>query len=211
MPPRFLDTLFPNWLWRLSPGEKRIALTFDDGPDFDTTPTLLDLLKELNVQVTFFLSGEKVRGNEMLLKRAANDGHIWANHGYHHVNHALYSRHLVRSSIQKTEEAMVAAGLRPARLFRPPFGIFRPGLTSELTHLKYRGVMWTAHLRDWKPQSDEILQRRARRAFSDGSIVLLHDKHASKSQALLKMLPLLVAEVQKQGFRFVTLCDETLA
>lgn len=211
MRPHLFDTLFPRWLWRLPPGEKCIALTFDDGPDPNTTPALLEVLKELNLEATFFVVGARVTRSAALLKEAVADGHVLANHGYRHANHGVYPHRLLRSSIQETEEAMVASGLRPVRLFRPPYGIFRPSQAWELARMGYRGVMWTAHLRDWRPQSLELLDQRARRAFTDGSIILLHDGHLFRIQALLKILPRLVVEARKRGFRFVTLRGETPA
>ena len=204
------DILFPRWLWRLPTGEKQIALTFDDGPDPDTTPALLETLQKLDVRATFFVVGSKAVENAVLLKEAVADGHVLAIHGYRHANHSLYSRRALRNSIQKAEEAMVARGLQPARLFRPPYGFFRPGMVTELAHMGYRGVMWTAHLRDWKPQSPATMEQRARRALNDGSIILLHDGHAVRSQTLLKILPRLAADVHERGFRFVTLHNETL-
>ncbi len=204
------DRIFPRWLWRLPNGDGQVALTFDDGPDSNTTPALLETLAKLDIRATFFIVGSKVEGNTAVLRRAAADGHVLANHGYHHANHALYSRAALRSSIQKTEEAMTALDVQPLRLFRPPYGFFRPGTASELTRLGYRGVMWTAHLRDWKPQNPAVLERRARRSLHDGSIILLHDSHASGPQSLSRILTRLAAEVQERGFRFVTLHNETL-
>jgi peptidoglycan/xylan/chitin deacetylase (PgdA/CDA1 family) len=207
---RLLDRIFPQWLWRLPNGDGQIALTFDDGPDPNTTPALLETLAKLDVRATFFIVGSKIEGNSGLLKRAVIDGHVLANHGYHHANHALYSRAALRSSIQRTEEAMTALDVQPLRLFRPPYGFFRPGMASELTRLGYRGIMWTAHLRDWKPQSAAMLERRAGRAFDDGSIILLHDSHAAGPQSLSRILTRLAADVRERGFHFVTLQNETL-
>ncbi|MFH1010343.1 MAG: polysaccharide deacetylase family protein [bacterium] len=210
MMPRLFGRVFPQWLWRLPSGKRRIALTFDDGPDPVTTPALLDVLKRLEVKATFFLVGERVKPNAPLVERIAAEGHAMANHGYCHENHFGYPMDRLRDSIQRTEESIAALGTRPFPFFRPPYGVFSPRWTSRLHRLHYRGVMWTAHLRDWRPQRQEVLERRARRAFFDGSIVLLHDGQGSSIPTLLKALPQVVEEARTQGFQFVTLGEEFL-
>jgi len=206
---RLLDSLFPQWVWRLPEGKRQIALTFDDGPNPATTAALLDVLKELNVKATFFLVGEKVTGNSALLGRAADEGHVLANHGYHHTSHAWYPRHKLRESIERTENAIADSGIRPARLFRPPYGFFLPRIGRELKRLGYRGIMWTAHLSDWKSLTPGAQEAKVRHALSDGSIILLHDAHTFQSTILTVTLPNLVDDAQRQGFQFVTITEET--
>jgi peptidoglycan/xylan/chitin deacetylase (PgdA/CDA1 family) len=205
---RLLDSLFPQWVWRLAAGKRQIALTFDDGPDPTTTPALLDVLKELNVKATFFLIGEQVAGNAALLGRAAEEGHVLANHGYCHASHAGYPRQKLRDSIEGTERAIADSGIRPARLFRPPYGFFLPGISRELKRLGYRGIMWTSHLRDWRSQTRKVLEARAHRSLLDGSIILLHDTHEFQSTLLTAILPSLVEDARRRDFQFVTLTEE---
>jgi peptidoglycan/xylan/chitin deacetylase (PgdA/CDA1 family) len=209
--PRLLDKLFPFWLWRLPRGMKRIVLTFDDGPDEMTTPALLDLLQQTDVKVTFFLTGERVRQNSELIKRMAGEGHVLGNHGFHHESHRGYSADKLKDSIQKTEVCLTELGILPSKLFRPPYGAFSRRMTSQLRRLGYRGVMWTAQLHDWQPQSMEILKKGARRAFFDGSIVMLHDGHTTSIRTLLQVLPPLIEEFKAQGLQFVALTEQSLS
>ena len=210
MTPRLFEHLFPQWLWRLPTGQKRIALTFDDGPDMSTTPVLLVLLRELEIPATFFLLGEKVAANAAMFKDAEPHEHTLAVHGFHHVNHIVYSRRALRDSIQKTEEVMRTSNLQPIKLFRPPYGSFNPLQTSELKRIGYRGVIWTAHVRDWRPQPIQTLEARMRQTFHDGSIVLLHDGLKSQVQAVMKILPRLIENARERGFQFVSLKDKAL-
>ncbi|MBU1936058.1 polysaccharide deacetylase family protein [bacterium] len=210
MIPRLFERLFPQWLWRLPVGQKRIALTFDDGPDSSTTPALLALLKELELPATFFLLGENVAANAAIFKDAEPHEHTFAVHGFHHMNHGFYSRRALRYSIQKTEDVMRTSDLQPIKLFRPPYGIFNPFQTSELKHIGYSGVIWTAHVRDWRPQPTQTLETRMRRAFRDGSIVLLHDGSNSQIQAVMKILPRFVENAREHGFQFISLSDKIL-
>jgi peptidoglycan/xylan/chitin deacetylase (PgdA/CDA1 family) len=211
MTSRLLDKIFPSWLWRLPSGMKRIALTFDDGPDPATTPALLDFMKQVDVRVTFFLIGERIEQNPDLIKRMATEGHILGNHGYHHESHYGYSPDRLRDSLKKTETCMTDLGVLPAKFFRPPHGIFSRTMTSELRRLNYSGIMWTAQLRDWQPQPQELLEKKARRAFFDGSIVVLHDGYTSAIQTLLRVLPPLIEESRARGFRFLPLGEELLS
>ncbi len=208
---RLLDSLFPQWVWRLPEGKRQIALTFDDGPNQTTTATLLNVLKELHVKATFFLVGEKVAGNSTILGRAAEEGHVLANHGYHHSSHAWHSRARLRESIEKTERAIAGSGVRSAHLFRPPYGFFLPRMGRELKRLGYRGIMWTAHVCDWKPLASGTQEAKVRRALSDGSIILLHDAHTFQSTILTVTLPHLVDDARRQGFQFVTINEETFS
>jgi peptidoglycan/xylan/chitin deacetylase (PgdA/CDA1 family) len=211
MTPRWFDFFFPHWIWHLPLGSRQVALTFDDGPGATSTPALLDLLRDLNVQVTFFLIGEKIEGNSALLARAASEGHVLANHGYYHENHAWYPRWKLKESIEKTEKALTDSGVQPARLFRPPYGAFLPRMSRELRHLGYSGVIWNAHLRDWKSQSTEALKNRASRSLSDGTIILLHDKEGIRGDVTRGIIPFLVEQGRKQGLQFVTLSEEVVA
>jgi peptidoglycan/xylan/chitin deacetylase (PgdA/CDA1 family) len=209
--PRLLDKLFPFWLWRLPRGVKRIAITFDDAPDPVTTPALLDLLQEIEVKVTFFLIGERVKQNSDLIRRMAAEGHILGNHGFHHESHRGYSLDKMRDSIQKTEICLTDLGILPTRFFRPPHGSFSREMTSELRRLGYRGVMWTAQLHDWQPQTQEFLEKKVRHGFFDGSIVMLHDGQTSSIQTLLRVLPPLIEEFKARGFQFVTLTEQSFS
>jgi peptidoglycan/xylan/chitin deacetylase (PgdA/CDA1 family) len=162
----------------------------------------------LNVKATFFLIGEQVAGNAALLGRAAEEGHVLANHGYCHASHAGYPRQKLRDSIEGTERAIADSGIRPARLFRPPYGFFLPGISRELKRLWYRGIMWTSHLRDWRSQTRKVLEARAHRSLLDGSIILLHDTHEFQSTLLTAILPSLVEDARRRDFQFVTLTEE---
>jgi peptidoglycan/xylan/chitin deacetylase (PgdA/CDA1 family) len=210
MTPRLFEHLFPQWLWRLPAGQKRIALTFDDGPDMSTTPALLTLLNDHEIPATFFLLGEKVAENASVFKDVESHEHTFAVHGFRHSNHLFYTRRALRDSIQKTEDVMRTFDLQPINLFRPPYGSFNPFHASKLKRIGYRGVMWTAHLRDWRPQPIQTLEARMRRAFRDGSIVLIHDGSKSQVQAVMKVLPRLVENARERGFQFVSLSDKIL-
>jgi len=208
--PRLFIKAFPHWLWHLPRGKRRIALTFDDSPDSTTTSALLDVLRDLEVKATFFLIGEKVSPHASLVERIAAEGHALANHGYRHESHFGYSMNKLRGSIQRTEESLTALGIHPLPFFRPPYGVCSPWLASKLHRLRYRGVLWSAHLRDWRLQKQEILEKRMRRAFFDGCILLLHDGQGSSISTLLKTLPHAVEQSRAQGFQFVALGEDRL-
>ena len=84
--PKFIQALFPSLIWRKKTSNKEIWLTFDDGPDPEVTPWILNVLKQEDVKATFFLVGEQIEEFPDLVGTIINEGHIIANHSYSHLN-----------------------------------------------------------------------------------------------------------------------------
>ena len=149
-----------------------VALTFDDGPDPDHTPRLLDLLERYDVKATFFMVGERVARYPDLVDDVAERGHVVANHTWSHES--LHSTSL-RGSIEQLLRCKRALSPRGASLMRPPWGQQR--LKSRLFALLcgYQVVLWTAHAQDWVEDDPERIAEALTQAISPGSIFLLHD------------------------------------
>lgn len=201
---RLLSLLFPNWLWRLPPGELKIALTFDDGPHPQTTPLLLRALDDLNIKTTMFLVGKRCEANESVLREIEAAGHVIANHGYSHSRHALRGRKFQATSIQRTEEIVLQSGVQMQKLFRPPFGSFDFMTGSVLKELGYQGVIWSVLAWDWTQQTPEYLWTRVQKKLHDGAIIVLHDGHETTS-TVISMLPYLADAVRERNWAFSTL------
>ena len=101
--------------------EKLIALTFDDGPDKDFTPQVLDILKKYDIKATFFVVGENVGWNPEILKREYEEGHAIGNHTYTHINVAKRDYSEVDKEINKTQETIKKVIGKEPSLFRPPY------------------------------------------------------------------------------------------
>jgi peptidoglycan/xylan/chitin deacetylase (PgdA/CDA1 family) len=180
-----------------------VALTFDDGPDPERTPALLDALAELDVPATFFVLGEKVDAHPELCARIADEGHELGNHTYSHPYLPLQRSAKVARELAATDAAIErATGLVPD-LARPPYGGRSPWTVRAFDRLAKRVVLWDVNSFDWKgAPADEVARRVVDRA-RPGSIILMHDggrDHTSTIDAVRMVVPALRA----QGYDLVT-------
>ena len=161
------------------PGE--LALTFDDGPNRQWTPALLDLLAEHDARATFFLVGSGAQAEPELVRRVAAAGHVVGNHSWSHPNLAQCGAARIREELRRTQEALEQTLGAPVRWFRPPYGARRPAVFRIARELGLEPVLWNAMTTDWKQCSAERIaarlgakieraQRRGRAAN-----VVLHD------------------------------------
>ena len=155
---------------RHTASSRKIALTFDDGPNPAVTPRLLELFDRFSVRATFFLIGEFVRACPELVKEISVRGHLIGNHSDTHANLFFRSRAGIRDELERCQEAIAAVSQEePPRWMRPPYGYRSPLLHGEIRRAGFNGVvMWSKSCRDWKPQPPErlieSLSRAARRA-----------------------------------------------
>jgi polysaccharide deacetylase family sporulation protein PdaB len=196
-------------VWEVPNSEKVIALTFDDGPDPEDTPFILDLLKQYKVKATFFVVGKKVDMYPELAKREVLEGHEIANHTY---NHIYFNKRMTEDSIHKeilkAEQTILnITGYKP-RLFRPPGGFYSENVIRVLQKSGYQLIMWSWHQdsKDWdRPGVDKIVSSVIQKT-RNGDIVLLHDYVEGETQtiaALKQILP----QLQERGYRFVTVSE----
>lgn len=166
--------------WRRFPGVERVsgarvALTFDDGPDPDSTPAVLDALDALGVRATFFVVGEQLASHWAIARDAADRGHELALHGYGHPEHHLLGPAAARDEVARGLGAFEAAlGRRPA-LFRPPYGRFSEASYEACTRFGLTPVYWSAWGMDWEPIGPDRVAELACRDLAAGGILLLHD------------------------------------
>jgi len=159
---------------------KRIWLTFDDGPHPQHTKTILDVLKAEGISATFFVLGTNVRQvGKALLRRARKEGHRIGNHSFSHRDLTKLSDQEVRREITSTE-ALIGDLLGSEKLFRPPYGRSNATVDQSIRELGYRQALWSVNTLDWIPACqpdwwvqfgvDQILKR-------ESSVVLAHDIH----------------------------------
>ena len=159
-------------LVRVDTREPAIALTFDDGPDPEETPRVLDLLERHGARATFFMVGKRARRHPEIVARAAAAGHAVANHSWDHPSFRRIRGSYRRAQIRWCGEALAPHGVR---LLRPPYG--EQGLAARLDALLcgYRVVCWDVVAEDWRDDPPELLVQRVMRRLRRGSIVLFHD------------------------------------
>ena len=166
---------------RHTASSRKIALTFDDGPNPAVTPRLLELLDRYSVRATFFLIGKFARACPELVKEISARGHPLGNHSDTHANLFWQTRAGIRDELARCQEAIAAAAqAEPPRWMRPPYGFRSPLLRGEIRRAGMRGVaMWSKICSDWKPQPPErLIEKLSRVARPDrpwGDIVVLHD------------------------------------
>lgn len=202
--------LFGPAILRGPTDDRRIALTFDDGPAERFTEQILDILRERNVKATFFLCGEHVDRYPEIVRRIHAEGHTLGNHTYSHPFLYFRSRAFLASEINRTQEAIEkVVGYRP-RFFRPPYGARWLGLYSVLGKRNLRLVNWSDTGYDWKLDAEGIV-RETLKTLGPGSIILLHDglrgfrPREIDQSATVHALPAIIDGAQKAGLRFAPL------
>ena len=172
------------------PREAGVALTFDDGPDPEFTPALLDLLREARVRATFFLIGRKVEAHPTLAARIAAEGHSLGGHSFDHQVITSMSRAALGADLQRCRAAIRAATGVDTRLFRPPKGEVNLASIHGVHSHGYRLVHWSLTYSDYRRDGLEaLLGRMASRPPRPGEVILLHDDNPYTLQALSDVLP----------------------
>ncbi|MGN0035891.1 MAG: polysaccharide deacetylase family protein [Bacteroidaceae bacterium] len=197
-PPSLVRALYPSALWRMNPHERRVYLTFDDGPIPGVTPWVLDVLDHYGIKATFFLVGDNVRKHPDEFRMLIERGHRVGNHTFNHLRGYPYS---ARNYLENTEKA---DALIHSDLFRPPHGHMTFGQYVALKK-KYRIVMWDLVTRDYSRRLDgpQVLAK-VKRYARNGSIITFHD--SLKSELKLRYaLPRAIEWLQEQGYSFGTL------
>lgn len=185
-----------------STAQKRIALTFDDGPHKEYTQRILEILKTHGVKATFFIVGENAERYPDRIQTIAEEGHELGNHTYSHASVNKLSPKELEEELEKTSQIIERiTGIRP-KVFRPPFGAYNDSCVERITSLGYRCVLWSKDSRDWElPPVGTIVSTME--AVSAGDILLFHDynqKNSPTPSALEQLIPKLLQE----GYEFVT-------
>ncbi|MBN2275258.1 MAG: polysaccharide deacetylase family protein [Bacteroidales bacterium] len=155
---------------------KVIALTFDDGPDDQVTPQVLDLLKKHHLQVAFFCIGSKILKHPGLLERMDNEGHIIGGHSYsHHFMFDLFSAKRMKKELTETEKLIQRVIKKKIKLFRPPYGVTNPTLARALRKTNYTIIGWTLKSKDTVIKDEQKLYNRLVKNTKSAEIILFHD------------------------------------
>ncbi len=187
--------------------EKEIAISFDDGPAKNFTPGILQLLKQENIKATFFCIGNRIAGNENILRQIKEDGHIIGNHSYsHHLWFDMFSSKKMLEDLKQMDHVMEeVTGLKP-KLFRPPYGVTNPNLKKAIINGGYTPVGWSVRSMDTVIKDEQKLLDKVNRAIKPGAVFLFHDT----SKTTLNVLPAFIKEVKNKGFCIIPL-DKLLA
>ena len=196
------------WLWlpgreRAAMGEVQlpagpfVALTFDDGPKASTTPVLLDGLARRGVHATFFVIGENVEGNELLLQRMEGEGHQIGLHTFHHKSLAAVNGRDFYAEVDKLRETLSGLLDQEDFMLRPPYGMITP---SNRARAGSPIILWSVDPEDWSDHNTARQVSAILDDVQDGDIILLHDIYPASVETALQVVDALMAK----GFYFVT-------
>lgn len=193
--PAILKLLYPSLLWDISTDKKEIFLTFDDGPNPEITPWVLDCLKKYNAKATFFCVGENVCKYPDTQKKILEEGHSVGNHTYNHLKGWETNNNVYFQNIQKAKEYI------NSNLFRPPYGRIGP-LQIKSIKKEYSIIMWSVLTYDFDNNiSPEKCYKNSIELTKKGSIVVFHDS-LKASKNLKYALPKFLAHFSNKGFTF---------
>ncbi len=199
--PNVIQSLFPNFTWRIPSQEKRIYLTFDDGPIPEVTPWVVETLERFNAKATFFCVGDNIRKHPEVFELVKEKGHAVGNHTYNHLNG------WTQENIPYFHNVRHCARLTQSTLFRPPYGRLKPR-QAQFLQRHYRIVMWDVLSGDFDPHiSPQQCAKNVLNNVQPGSIVVFHD--SLKAQEKLEfVLPRVLENLAKQGYQFAALNDK---
>ncbi len=191
-------------------GEKKIALTFDDGPDSTYTAQILDILKEHNVKASFYITGKNGVLNPDLVERLYKEGHEVGNHTYSHPHLGQIHPLLVQLELHSTQRLFQAFTDHTMTTFRPPYQVeSEPQTLDEILAMErghqYEYTMISKNIEtfDWQKPSSEQITNRIMQQLNLGHVVLLHDAGGDRSTTV-NALPALIGKLKADGYQFVT-------
>lgn len=187
-----------------------IAITFDDGPDPEITPRVLDALDAAGARATFFCVGERAAAHPDLAREIVRRGHAVENHSQHHsIAFGWYGPDRLRREIAAGQATLGAIAGRPPAFFRAPFGVRNPFVDPVLARLGLDYVSWTRRGYDTVDGDPARVLQRLAGALAAGDVLLLHDGIATgvrRARAVaLEVLPRLLAAASDRGLKPVTL------
>ncbi len=189
---------------RVAVQDKVVALTFDDGPHGSRTPQVLDILRNNGVKATFFVQGVNVQAYPGVLKRMVAEGHEVGNHTWNHAYLSKVSRATAESQLQRTNDAIEkACGVKPV-IMRPPGGYTNSGVAAwARQRFGFTTIMWDVDTNDWRKPGVSVVAARGMNGAKPGSIILVHDIHASTVAAIDSM----VKGLKARGYELVTVSE----
>ncbi len=199
--------------------DRVVALTYDDGPNPPYTTAILHVLEREHVPATFFVVGRAAQAFPSVVDREFRDGDAIGNHTWNHAHLIVMSPAAVRSSLERTDEAIYRATGIHTHLMRPPFGARDWLVLQQARALGYTPVMWSVPLaRDWEDPPPAVIASRILPYVKDGSIIVLHDgnrgilcarihapAHVCDRSSDIRATSLIVDALKRRGFRFVTI------
>jgi peptidoglycan/xylan/chitin deacetylase (PgdA/CDA1 family) len=201
--PKLIKSVFPGLTWNLPNGSKHIYLTFDDGPTPEITEWVIETLDCYDAKATFFCIGNNVKTHPAIYSQLLKKGHAIGNHTHNHLKGwKTKTKYYVENVIE-------ASNLIDSKLFRPPYGRFKPKQYDSLKKLGYQTIMWSVLAIDWsKDVSPEQCSNNVISNTKSGDIVVFHDS-VKAARNMQYALPRVLKHFTEKGYEFKRIPEST--
>ena len=202
--PRIMMRLFSEYTWRFSSKQKKLFLTFDDGPTPEITPFVLDQLKKYNAKATFFCIGKNIEKHPDIFKQIIEDGHAIGNHTHNHLKGWKTKTNKYLDDVLQCEKTIskTTKNSSKPRLFRPPYGKIKRKQAKRLIMNNYKVIMWDVLSADFdtKVSKQQCFQNVVKHS-KNGSVIVFHDS-IKASKKMQYALPQFLEIFSKKGYIF---------
>ena len=195
--PSIAKYLYPSLVWKKNTDQKKIWITFDDGPDKKATPFLVNILGKFNIKATFFIVGNQAKKYPELVKLIINNGHKIGNHSFSHLNGYSTKNNKYLQDVEQAKKHI------DSDIFRPPYGKITPFQIKNLKK-EFKIIMWDIMSWDFKENiSSNKIYKNVINNIENGSIILFHNNLKSYEN-LKKSLKIILKKLKEQEYQFST-------
>ncbi|MGJ7911030.1 polysaccharide deacetylase family protein [Neobacillus sp. LXY-1] len=192
---------YPNDVFVNGPNKKRVALTFDDGPDRINTPKIIEALKQQNVKGTFFFIGQKVQQNPDIVKMAYDNGNVIGSHSFYHRELTKETAEDVRQDLMGASAAIKSVIGKSPALLRPPYGDTDIKVVNVAKEQQNKIILWSIDTLDWSQKEQTHIENNVLENVRNGDIILMHSDDDKTETA--KAVPIIIQKLKSQGFEIV--------
>ncbi|MCX6640997.1 MAG: polysaccharide deacetylase family protein [bacterium] len=193
--------LLPGAVFFADPADGAVYLTYDDGPDPEVTPQLLDVLARYRAQATFFVVANSGDWWPELIREIDKGGHRIGLHGLRHESKYLMTNSMLHQQLDSVISMIQAAGVKVTAAYRPPFGHIRPDTILSLRLRGIRTILWSKMPGDYRPDDLQVLFNKAIEGLRNGDVITLHDGTNLRPAPVLELTEELLKFFQQTGKR----------
>lgn len=182
----------------LNSTNKKVMLTFDDGPHNSNTISVLEVLKKHDVKALFFVIGKNIPGNEGILKQIVSEGHQIGNHSFSHDHWIdVWTAKKVKADLMECQQ-LIEQYSPNSKLFRPPYGVTNPNIARAVKQLGLQSIGWNIRSYDTSIKDISKIKERVLSQLKPGAIILLHDRLDFMPELLEELIPM----IKSKGYQF---------